>query len=902
MHASRTWGDGPGFHIAPQRSMGEVPSKRDALKKRRPKNGRPSAQVVADMVRTIDAALLAEIEEEADEEVRRELMLQQAADGLERTKLELAFTQQRAQATKMLMQLTCEHELALRNRCSELKVQTIDRRKVMRSKSKPTLIHKGGRQNRSPQAKPPLQSRNYPVELQTNDHEVLVTWAAKSVLRHERYAKSLPAVLPSKTNPSPFGDMQRVRPNQGIYPTSTTPLPGRLSPYVRVKEDPEVTATFLRGPNESGATEIIVIDSETSTPLIRSRLASRESSRDTPGERKSRLASRESSRDTIGRVNFFEFTPGPQLHEEVHNALQSSLQESIGDEPISPYSPVSPQRSRSAIHGANSLYRERSSGSASRRMRSTSPILVESHYLRRRLSTTALQSMLSASLSETGSKWSGGGTFTLSSDKRAQWNKAATELIGMTEPSAQDRAKGEMYSEANASLTMAKAHIGATKKEIIRHSVDLPCGASTGVLGRDRPVTVHEMRDIQAKSKRLLSASVDSSSLSRLDVGSKYHNRHNTFMHRAVSSRTLSDGRKHTHYDNVRLRTVISNLIDKVIYASPNREEREENEKVLGRSIAQLAAKDATSALSLFPGILEVLFGILESTECEASRLAVAQGLSRLVKQAPVQAVLVTGLYVRKDEERRYLHVLSHLIATSTDYKLKVEYASAVVRLCQTEVGYVECSRTGLLSTLSKLAAESDDPELRELYDAMTLIETTTFIDTTTFTGAASSLAQNTAISTYDERESKNDDGALIHDGALTSKSITQHMSKSNTTIMSNTRAFSPTKSETASPPVSEPSPRQRHPSLGARLWHATQKYKERRASTSLKGSGKADLAASFIKIWRPGDDRKAWKPLSDMALPTWQRPADVIGVDNKKWRPLEKHKLQRPASPQHLE
>ena len=47
--------------------------------------------------------------------------------------------------------------------------------------------------------------------------------------------------------------------------------------------------------------------------------------------------------------------------------------------------------------------------------------------------------------------------------------------------------------------------------------------------------------------------------------------------------------------------------------------------------------------------------------------------------------------------------------------------------------------------------------------------------------------------------------------------------------------------------------------------------------------------------------DRKVWKPGANAALPAWERPAEVLGVDYKKWRPVER-KLLCPASPRHLE
>ena len=72
------------------------------------------------MVRTSDEALLASMEEEADREGQREIMLQITADSAERQRLEHLFAKERTQAARMLLQLTSDHELAVKTRCREL--------------------------------------------------------------------------------------------------------------------------------------------------------------------------------------------------------------------------------------------------------------------------------------------------------------------------------------------------------------------------------------------------------------------------------------------------------------------------------------------------------------------------------------------------------------------------------------------------------------------------------------------------------------------------------------------------------------------------------------------------------------------------------------------------------------
>ena len=72
------------------------------------------------MVRTSDEALLASMEEEADREGQREIMLQITADSAERQRLEHLFAKERTQAARMLLQLTYDHELAVKTRCREL--------------------------------------------------------------------------------------------------------------------------------------------------------------------------------------------------------------------------------------------------------------------------------------------------------------------------------------------------------------------------------------------------------------------------------------------------------------------------------------------------------------------------------------------------------------------------------------------------------------------------------------------------------------------------------------------------------------------------------------------------------------------------------------------------------------
>ena len=66
--------------------------------------GRVRSETVSEFLRTAEEAMLAGIEAEADRESRRQLMLQQAADGAERDALERVFVQERIHASKALMQ------------------------------------------------------------------------------------------------------------------------------------------------------------------------------------------------------------------------------------------------------------------------------------------------------------------------------------------------------------------------------------------------------------------------------------------------------------------------------------------------------------------------------------------------------------------------------------------------------------------------------------------------------------------------------------------------------------------------------------------------------------------------------------------------------------------------------
>ena len=66
--------------------------------------GRVRSETVSEFLRTAEEAMLAGIEAEADRESRRQLMLQQAADGAERDALERVFVQERIHASKALLQ------------------------------------------------------------------------------------------------------------------------------------------------------------------------------------------------------------------------------------------------------------------------------------------------------------------------------------------------------------------------------------------------------------------------------------------------------------------------------------------------------------------------------------------------------------------------------------------------------------------------------------------------------------------------------------------------------------------------------------------------------------------------------------------------------------------------------
>jgi hypothetical protein len=147
------WGDGMTWHVAPQGSVGEVPATRRA-RRAKPSTVASAAALqwhaAAELVRTVDEAMLAEIEHEADAEARRHIMLQQAGTAAERQRLEHIFTHERAQASNALLRTACEHEAAVRSSFAELKVAAVDKLQALRSSaSRPTLVHKGGRRHLS---------------------------------------------------------------------------------------------------------------------------------------------------------------------------------------------------------------------------------------------------------------------------------------------------------------------------------------------------------------------------------------------------------------------------------------------------------------------------------------------------------------------------------------------------------------------------------------------------------------------------------------------------------------------------------------------------------------------------------------------------------------------------------
>ena len=795
------WGDGMTWHVAPQGSHGEVPATRRARRAR----ARTAAEAgstaarreheAAELVRTVDAAMLAAIEEEADIEARRQIMLQQARSAAERQRLEHTFAHERAQATQALLRAASEHEAAVRSGCAELKIASVDKLQALRSSSKPTLVHRGGRRELNAAAVP-MESRNVPQPVETADHEVLLAFALRGVQRAARYAKVLPAHLPSKSNPSPFGERQRLR--KGSYPTPSAPLPGRRSPYVNKREDPEVTVPFIRRPSAAKNTELLIIDSGGTTPLARSTLNSRESSREALGGHRSAPPTR------------------------ARGELSSSSQEPLCEDPADPLR-VSPEQSLSpgrfwSPRRSQSPYRERSSGSAARRMPSTSPLRAQTP-VRRRISSLSLHSALSASLSgELSSR--PGSTLTSAESKGIQWEEAAREAVGFSEP------RGELYSRANASAAVAKASLSSTKRELIRHSVDLPSGSALGPLGQQRLATPQDSSELDRMALKLLSEHRPATSAGdRQGAGSKHHNRHHSFFHRAVPSRAVQTKQSKIHYDNVRLRTVISSQMDRIFFSAvADKDEQECNEKALGLSIAQLATNDATSALSLFPGILGMLFTILESSTSEASRCAVAEGLARLSRQAPVQEAIMTETFIRQGQPRRFIHALADLIINSEDVRLTIELAMLAANLCQNEQGFRHCSETGLLAALNKISEECEDPELKHVVQAAQA-------------GNAPIVAQQESTS-------------LDLQSSLSTVQLAEVSYSSIGTT--NTRVSLANDPQTATE------------------------------------AGRAV-------------PRNRWKPGSDMALPQWERPPDVIGVNTKLWRQRER-KLQRPASSRHLE
>lgn len=600
-------------------------------------------------------------------------MLQQAADPADRQQLEKAFALERARATKQLMQRTAEHESAVRKRCNQLKIATLDKRQVLAGKSKPSLLY-GQRSCDVPPPKP-LHSRNWPVQIETNDEEVIVTWAARHAIRANRNAKVLPGVFPSKSNPSPFASTQKLHDkNNEVYPMSSTPLPGRCSPLLAAKEDPAVTGPFLRQRNASPQAEIIIFDSAPATPLMRSGIA-REDSAEMRAESHS----------------------APLILADMSGGAST---ESIGEQSSGPVTPGS------RPVGSLSPYRGVSSGSASRRMKSTSPILGGTT-LHRGISVSSLQSALSASFSEQNSR--PGTSLTATRDRCVQWEEAAKEHIASTTPSNLENMRGELFTEADVAATMTHAQIEVTKREIIRTAVDLPTGSALGLLSHDRPVTVQVNQELSQSAKELLT-----SNLSMSAPGSLRHNRHHTFHRRAVACRPISQRQNKRHYDNVRLRTIICDLIDRVL-ANGDTEMQETHEKALGDSVAQLAEGDLTSSLSMFPGILQVLFSVLERTKSQLSRLAVAKGLLHLARQSQVQLTLIQGNYLRREEAIRFPDLLQELIAHCTDGSINLIYAELIACLCRSEVGFETCSQSGLLSLIERIGSESGDPAMRNI-------------------------------------------------------------------------------------------------------------------------------------------------------------------------------------------
>ena len=186
---ARTWGHGDGRSVSPQGCSGEVPRRMGthAAAATRPvktasRGELAGVAMVAEMMRIADEALQAEIEVEADREARRELMLQQAADAAGRQRLEQAFALDRAQATQMLMQRVAEHEAAVRSRCKQLQISPLDKQRVLAGRAAPNLLHRERSRN---EPKMPLHSRNWPATIETRDSEVIITWAARNVIRGE---------------------------------------------------------------------------------------------------------------------------------------------------------------------------------------------------------------------------------------------------------------------------------------------------------------------------------------------------------------------------------------------------------------------------------------------------------------------------------------------------------------------------------------------------------------------------------------------------------------------------------------------------------------------------------------------------------------------------------------------
>ena len=618
-----------------------------------------------------------------------------------------------------------DHDSAVKRRCSQFATDTVENTLLLREKEQ-TFVRNAA-SSAFPEEKTPLQSRegtlrtrNIPAKFDTLDHEVIVTWAAKQSLRATKKLHVLPPQMPSRTKPSPFLQRSRLADTRATSrfdlprgPTRSTRAPRRLPPRVFTANDPNHATPYISmRRQEARKAEIFVIDSANSTPHVRSRMASQEQSRESFLRR---------PRSTQAVPASDKSSPGVQRSlDDIKADTQSTSQEPFGEDfAIDAISPVVQQRSQSPHMEDSSDSVGNSQGvSVPNRSPSVAPGRV---WGTGTLSSLLSQSGVSRVSSPAASFGIPGSTMTSCLDKNEVWAQTARELIEMNEPASLEKMHGESYTEANMSATHAMAHIAVDKRELIRRFVDFPTGTSIGLLGRDRPVTAQEKKEIRDESKRLLSTShgISANCMDGLG-GNKYLGRHHSFHGRCVPVRPHFRKVQETQYANVRLRSVISNHMDMVMFGGVEKAASQAHEKALGRSLVLLGSQDDTSPLALFPGILELLFGILEQSESHTACIDVAEGLAHIARHAHVQEALITGRYRRDETDQTFLGLLTELIgktaSTREHSKLLAQYAKLIACLCRSEAGFLACRAEGLVDILQNLSSECEDPAVVRSY------------------------------------------------------------------------------------------------------------------------------------------------------------------------------------------